>query len=103
MLQIYALCCGYLAFDRHLFFPDHAPGMRMTIPVSSYLLIHPKGRLLFDTGVHCQVITDPVGRLGARRRRRRLCSRVMPVIPRSIWTGTCSHRLSGMRTPCRTP
>ena len=69
MMQIYALCCGFLEFDRHVFFPDHAPGTRMTIPVSSYLLIHPKGRVLFDTGVHCQAIADPVGRLGDGGRR----------------------------------
>jgi glyoxylase-like metal-dependent hydrolase (beta-lactamase superfamily II) len=59
-----------LAFDRQIFFPDRAPGTRMTIPVSSYLLIHPKGRVLFDTGVHCQSITDPLGRLGQRRATR---------------------------------
>jgi hypothetical protein len=41
MIQIYALCCGSLEFDRHIFFPDRDPGTRMTIPVSSYLLIHP--------------------------------------------------------------
>jgi hypothetical protein len=33
----------------------------MTIPMSSDLLIHPQGRVLFDTGVHCQAITDPSG------------------------------------------
>jgi hypothetical protein len=66
MMPIYALCCGSLEFNRHVFFPDHAPGTRMTIPVSSYLLIHPQGRVLFDTGVHCQAITDPIGRLGER-------------------------------------
>jgi hypothetical protein len=41
MIQIYALYCGYLEFDRHIFFPDSDTGTRMTIPVSSYLLIHP--------------------------------------------------------------
>ena len=70
MVQIYALCCGFLEFDRHVFFPDRDPGTRMTIPVSSYLLIHPKGRVLFDTGVHRQAITDPIGRLGERRATR---------------------------------
>jgi hypothetical protein len=39
-MQIYALCCGYLEFERHVFFPDRDSGMRMMIPVSSYLLIH---------------------------------------------------------------
>jgi N-acyl homoserine lactone hydrolase len=69
-MQIYSLCCGYLEFDRSVFFPDNAPGTRMTIPVSSYLLIHPQGRVLFDTGVHCHAIADPVGRLGERRAKR---------------------------------
>jgi len=57
----------FLEFDRHVFFPDRAPGTRMTIPVSSYLLIHPNGRVLLDPGVHCHAITDPIGRLGERR------------------------------------
>jgi N-acyl homoserine lactone hydrolase len=69
-MPIYALCCGSLEFDRHVFFPDREPGTRLTIPVPSYLLIHPKGRVLFDTGVHCQAIADPVGRLGERRAMR---------------------------------
>jgi N-acyl homoserine lactone hydrolase len=42
----------------------------MTIPMSSDLLIHPQGRVLFDTGVHCQAITDPIGRLSERRAMR---------------------------------
>jgi glyoxylase-like metal-dependent hydrolase (beta-lactamase superfamily II) len=28
--------------------------------------VHPKGKLLFDTGMHCDALTDPVGRLGKR-------------------------------------
>jgi Metallo-beta-lactamase superfamily len=70
MLQIYALCCGYLEFDRQIFFPDQALGTRMTIPVASYLLLHPQGQVLFDTGVHCQAIRDPIRRLGERRATR---------------------------------
>ena len=66
-MQIFALCCGYLEFDRTIFFPDNDGGKRLTAPVSSYLIVHPKGRVLFDTGVHCDAITDPVGRLGERR------------------------------------
>jgi glyoxylase-like metal-dependent hydrolase (beta-lactamase superfamily II) len=31
---------------------------------------HPRGRLLFDTGVHCQARVDPVGRLGPERMKR---------------------------------
>jgi N-acyl homoserine lactone hydrolase len=38
--------------------------------VSSYLVAHPQGHVLCDTGVHCQAITDPIGRLGEERARR---------------------------------
>jgi glyoxylase-like metal-dependent hydrolase (beta-lactamase superfamily II) len=37
----------------------------ITIPVPSYLITHPKGNVIFDTGVHCSVMQDPVARLGA--------------------------------------
>ena len=36
------------------------------MPVSSYLIVHPRGNVLFDTGIHCDALTDPVGRLGKR-------------------------------------
>lgn len=67
MLQVFALCGGYLDLDLSLFFPDRAPGTRWTVPIPGFLVVHPRGRLLFDTGVHCQAIADPVGRLGERR------------------------------------
>ena len=66
MLRVYALSCGALEFDRQLFFPASAPGTRLLAPVSSFLVEHPAGRLLFDTGIHCDALTDPVGRLGKR-------------------------------------
>ena len=66
MLRVHALSCGSLEFDRSLFFPADAPGVRMLIPVSSFLVVHPKGKLLFDTGMHCDALTDPVARLGKR-------------------------------------
>jgi glyoxylase-like metal-dependent hydrolase (beta-lactamase superfamily II) len=56
--------------DRASMLSDLTPGQPWTIPVASYLIVHPQGRLLFDTGVHCQSITDPVGRLGPERARR---------------------------------
>lgn len=64
MLRVHALHCGSLEFDRNLFFPAESPGVRMLIPVSSYLVVHPQGKLLFDTGIHCDALDDPVARLG---------------------------------------
>jgi N-acyl homoserine lactone hydrolase len=69
MLQIYALCGGYLEMNRASMLPDGAESP-WTIPVPSYLVAHPQGHVLFDTGVHCQAITDPIGRLGEERARR---------------------------------
>jgi glyoxylase-like metal-dependent hydrolase (beta-lactamase superfamily II) len=66
MLRIYALSCGSLEFDRNLFFPESAAGERIVTPVSSYLIVHPQGKVLFDTGIHCDALSDPMARLGKR-------------------------------------
>ncbi len=66
MPTLHALCCGRLRFDRSLFFPGEAPGTEMTVPVPSFLVVHPRGKLLFDTGVDCLAADDPQARLGTR-------------------------------------
>jgi N-acyl homoserine lactone hydrolase len=67
MLNIYALCGGLIDLDLSGFFCDVAPGRRLTIPVICFLIAHPRGNVLVDTGVHRQALADPVGRLGERR------------------------------------
>ena len=67
MTSIYALCGGMIELDRSGFFCDVAPGTRITIPVICFLIAHPRGHVLLDTGVHRQAVTDPVGRMGERR------------------------------------
>jgi N-acyl homoserine lactone hydrolase len=67
MLRAYMLCGGYVELDAALMLPDRQAGSLWTVPVSACLVVHPKGRLLFDTGVHRATITDPIGRLGERR------------------------------------
>ena len=49
---------------------DLPAGQPWTVPVMSFLVAHPRGRLLFDTGVHCQARVDPIGRMGAERAKR---------------------------------
>lgn len=66
MPALHALCCGRLSFDRTVFFPDAAAGERTTVPVPGFLVIHPKGKLLFDTGIDCEATADPMGVLGRR-------------------------------------
>ena len=67
MVNVYALCGGLIDLDRSGFFSDVAPGTRETVPVICFLISHPSGHVLVDTGVHRQAIADPVGRLGERR------------------------------------
>ncbi len=64
MPDLHALCCGRLRFDRSVFFPGEAPGALATVPVPAWLVRHPKGILLFDTGIECAAAADPVGVLG---------------------------------------
>jgi glyoxylase-like metal-dependent hydrolase (beta-lactamase superfamily II) len=70
MIRVFALCTGQIDIDRASMVSDLAPGQRWTVPVLSFLVDHPRGKLLFDTGVHCQARIDPVGRLGAERVKR---------------------------------
>jgi N-acyl homoserine lactone hydrolase len=34
------------------------------VPIPAYLIVHPRGRVLFDSGLHLQSQTDPVGYMG---------------------------------------
>ncbi|HXQ17322.1 MAG TPA: N-acyl homoserine lactonase family protein [Caulobacteraceae bacterium] len=60
--QLYAFTCGFLTIPR-AFMLDGEPGF-ITVPVPSYLVVHPKGRVLFDSGLHAATLEDPAGYVG---------------------------------------
>jgi N-acyl homoserine lactone hydrolase len=63
-IKLYAFSCGTVTgeFGRLM-----AGGEGdVTLPVPVYLIEHPKGRAVFDTGLHPDCQRDPAGRLGAR-------------------------------------
>jgi N-acyl homoserine lactone hydrolase len=63
-LTAYALTCGWLEGEfGHLM--EGGEG-RIRLPIPAYLIEHPKGTALFDTGMHPDCQHDPAGRLGAR-------------------------------------
>ena len=70
MIRVYALRTGYIELDRASMISDLPTGQPWTVPVLSFLVDHPRGRLLFDTGVHCQARVDPLLRLGPERIKR---------------------------------
>ena len=63
-VKVYALNCGTLEFERRSFFPDSERGVAMRVPVPAFLITHPKGKVLFDTGIHADGFRDPVAHFG---------------------------------------
>ncbi len=63
MLKLYAMTCGWLTMPLGDILEGEAGMIR--IPVPAYLIDHPKGRLLFDSGMHKSVQTDAKARLGS--------------------------------------
>jgi N-acyl homoserine lactone hydrolase len=63
-VKLYAFTCGTVTgeFARLM---EGGEG-EITMPVPVYLIEHPKGRALFDTGLHPDCRYDPAGRLGTR-------------------------------------
>lgn len=70
MIKVFALCSGFIELDRASMISDMTPGQPWTVPVLSFVVDHPRGRLLFDTGIHCQARLDPLDHLGPERMKR---------------------------------
>lgn len=61
-VRLFAFTCGWLTGPAGLFLEgEHGP---LRVPVPAFLIAHPKGNVLFDTGLHPAVQRDPRGRLG---------------------------------------
>jgi N-acyl homoserine lactone hydrolase len=64
-MRLYALHCGGDLMDCAAFDPfDERAGTKVYNPYFMYLITHPRGNVLFDTGAHPQLGTDPEARLG---------------------------------------
>jgi N-acyl homoserine lactone hydrolase len=61
-MKLFAFTCGWLTGDLSLFVAGETG--RVRVPVPSYLIEHPGGMVLFDSGMHPAVQNDPAGRLG---------------------------------------
>lgn len=62
-VTVRAMNCGWQTGPLGLFLEGETG--RIRVPTPSFLIEHPKGRVLFDSGLHREVKTDPKGRLGA--------------------------------------
>ena len=63
-VDLYAFTCGTVTGEfAHLM--EGGDG-DITVPIPVFLIEHPKGRALFDTGLHPDCQSDPAARLGPR-------------------------------------
>src|SRR5262245_22213185 len=61
-VRLVAVTCGWLTAANALFLEGERGLLR--VPVPAFLIEHPRGRVLFDTGLHPDLRNDPKGRLG---------------------------------------
>jgi glyoxylase-like metal-dependent hydrolase (beta-lactamase superfamily II) len=63
-VKLYAMTCGHITGQLG-YLMEGGEG-EVTLPIPAYLIVHPKGTALFDTGMHPDCQHDPVARLGKR-------------------------------------
>jgi glyoxylase-like metal-dependent hydrolase (beta-lactamase superfamily II) len=61
-MKVYALTCGWLTGDLSGFIAGGSGPIKVPVPV--FFIDHPKGRVVFDAGMHPDAGPDPDGRLG---------------------------------------
>lgn len=61
-VKLFAMTCGWIGGDLGNFLAGEKG--RIVIPVPAYLIEHPKGRVLFDTGIHPDTQRDLRRRIG---------------------------------------
>lgn len=63
-MRLYAIPGGLLDGDKGLVLTNNPSGERLTVPVPYFLIEHPEGNVVFDTGMNKGCITDPRGTWG---------------------------------------
>lgn len=66
-IQLYAFACGFTTLPTALLL-EGQKGIS-TVPILSFLIVHPRGKVVFDTGVHPALIDDQAAYLGVRHAR----------------------------------
>lgn len=61
-MKVHALTCGWLTGAMSGFIAGGEGSIKVPVPV--FFIDHPKGRVVFDAGMHPDAGTDPDGRLG---------------------------------------
>jgi len=73
-MKMHVLSGGRLRMRRRVYIPDAPGDATIDLPVMCFLLRHPQGNVLFDTGCHPDVATDPQARWGGMAKMMMLIS-----------------------------
>jgi N-acyl homoserine lactone hydrolase len=63
-MRMHALPAGRLRMKKRVYLPEAAADETIELPVASYLVRHPQGNVLFDTGCHPSIAEDAAARWG---------------------------------------
>lgn len=63
-MKLHVLSGGRLRMKKRIYMPDADRDAYIELPVSCFLLRHPQGNVLFDTGCHPSVVDDAEARWG---------------------------------------
>jgi len=63
-MKLYPITCSYLRVRKNVFIPNADKDDFINIPLPVFLVTHPRGNILFDTGPHPDVFKDAVARWG---------------------------------------
>ena len=65
-MRLYCMTGATLHFDQAVFTHMRGMGTRVQAPTPMFLIDHPEGKVLFETGIHPNVAHDPHGHWGER-------------------------------------
>jgi len=65
-LRLYCMCGGTLTFDQSVFTHMQGMGTAVEVPTPIFLIDHPEGKVLFETGLHPHVAIRPEEHWGQR-------------------------------------
>jgi glyoxylase-like metal-dependent hydrolase (beta-lactamase superfamily II) len=63
-MKLHAMSCGRIRGRKHIFVPDAPKEEFLQSPIPVFVILHPRGNILFDTGPHPSAFQDPIARWG---------------------------------------
>ena len=66
-MRLYCMCGGTCTWDQGVFTHMQGVGKPVAAPIPIFLIDHPQGKVLFETGLHPSLAIDPEGHWGKER------------------------------------